>query len=260
MKYFFIVITLIGSIGCLNAQTSEGNKAPVIKEISLKMIAGRTPALDITRNYPIFQEDKGDISSNGSSLFALRAHYAKSFSRNLMWDIGVEAGIDSYHLLVMASEEFLNYGLVKPYSLQATIYDMFYFAAIPSIKYNFPLSIRSAVSIRLGARFTYYIPTGIDAAFNLVTPAGRTVNIFYTFLDSNKNNDIIISPDLGIEYIYQIHNSPFSFKGGLNTSFTRKEFLKGEFRITGDSEILDGEIAKKMMFFQLSLGACYRLP
>jgi opacity protein-like surface antigen len=260
-KWIFRIISCFGLVfltsTALQAQATDGSRPPA--EISLKVIVGSTSVLEFERNYSVVQADKADVVSDGSYMFALRANYTQSFHPRLRWDIGLEAGLDSYHLQVVASEAFLNTGFNRPYNVEATFFDLAYAAVLMGLKYQLPISPRSALSFNAGGRFTFYMPIGIGVGFGLIPSSGTQIDVFDAEMKSNPDNQLIVSPEFGLDYAYHFPRSNFVLLAGFNTSFSRETTLRGNYLIFGDQEVLKGTLSKEMMFFRLGLGVAYRL-
>lgn len=260
MRYIYILITLIGSIVCLRSQTTnditESNEISVMREISLKMIYGRTPALDFERNYPV-ESGKGDVASDGSSIFALCANYSRTLRRNLMWDVGLETGLNSYYLRVIAGEEFLDLGWEQPYISELTFHDVFYSSGILSLRYNIPVTQKSLIIFKAGVRASFFLPIVTDIQFGASPQPSQSFSIFSSSVQYNEKDNFIISPDLGVGYSYKLSESKVSLNVIINTSFSRKEILAGDYKINGDQETLEGKLSKKMVLLILGLGASY---
>lgn len=261
IRLTFRIISCFGLImltsGVLQAQATDDSRPPAV--ISLKVMAGSTSALEFERNYSASQADEADVLSEDSYLFALRANYTQSFHPRLAWSLGLEAGLDSYHLQVVASETFLNTGFNRPYNLEVTYFDLAYAAVLMGLKYQLPISPRSELSFNVGGRFTFYMPIGIGVGFGFIPSSGTQIDVFDAEMNSNPDNQLIVSPEFGLDYAYHFPRSNFVLLAGFNTSFSRKTTLRGNYLILGDQEVLTGTLSKDMMLFGLGLGVGYRL-
>lgn len=240
----------------LNAYSqSDDNPA----EISLNFIAGRTPSLEIERDYEILGIGQRDITSDASSIFAVRLNYSRKISSKFAWDIGLEGGLNSYHFRTLFDENFVDLSLDQPFSTQQTGYDLPYAAGVFGLKYISSLTSRSRVTFKFGIRASYYIPIVTDFVIRSVLQSGQNADIFTAQIINNDNDRIILSPDLSLDYLLNFPQSPFSLISGFNTSFSRKNFMNGTYELNGDQEKLEGRFSKKMIFLNFGLGLIYRL-
>lgn len=244
----------------LSFQVSAQQFESPIAELSLRLIGGQGSALEFARDYPL-QMDEVALTSEASPLFAARIGYSRFFQRNgrLMWDFGLEAGLDSYQFKLLATEDFVDLDWDQPFNDQFTEFDLFYAAALAGLKYRLPLSPRSSISLNAGARFTYYFRSYIELGVGAILDSGQAITIFSTEMESNVNGRMIIAPELGLDYYYVIPGSRFSITAGVNTSVSRSNYLEGEYQLNGDDELLQGSFTKSALFLGIQLGVVYRL-
>ncbi len=174
-----------------------------------------------------------------------------------MWDIGLETGLNSYQLRVIADEEFLDLGWEQPYVSELTFYDVLYSSAILSFRYNIPLTQKNLIFLKAGVRTSFFLPIVADIQFRASPQPNQSFNIFSTTVQYNEKNNVIISPNLSVGYSHKLPESKISLNTVINTSFSRKEILAGNYRINGDQETLEGRLSKKMMLLTLGVGVSY---
>ncbi|WP_020536299.1 hypothetical protein [Lewinella cohaerens] len=256
-KITYLSVFIFLTSQALQAQTNKTSTA--ISEVRLTIISGRSSALEFDRNYSTLQSNKADVVSDGAYLFALRANYTQSFYPRLAWSLGLEAGLDSYHLRVTASEEFLNVGLTRPYNQEATFFDLAYAAVVMGLKYQLPITSRSSVSVKANTRFSFFMPVFIGVGFGVSTGTGigMQARVFDADMKSNPDDQLIVSPEFGLDYTYDFPQSNFALVAGIHTSFSRKVTLSGDYLLTGEQEVFRGTLQKKMMFFNLGIGVAY---
>jgi hypothetical protein len=254
LRYFFALSLFHVFVISLYAQSNRDSR-----EIGITFITGRTPALEIQRDYELPQIGRRDISSDPSSLFALRLNYSKSISSKFAWDIGLEGGLNSYHFRMVLDEDFVNLSLPQTFYTEDTDYSLPYAAGILGIKYKSSLTLRSHLVFKLGIRASYYLPIITDYMIRVPLQSGQTSDVFIGQINPNQDSEIILSPDLSLDYLLDFPKSRCSLTTGFNTSFSRKYFMNGTFELNGDQQTLQGNFSKKMIFLNLGLGLIYRL-
>jgi hypothetical protein len=261
-RLVFSVISCFGLVFLIStALQAQANEESIPSgEISLKVIAGSTSALEFEREYSASQASQADVVSAGSYQFGLRVCYSQAFHPRFSWEMGLEGGVDSYQLGVVASGAFLNSVVNRPYE-QAIFLNLAYAAVLMGLKYRLPISTRSKLSFNAGGRFTFFMPVSTSVGFGrfISSGTGAGTDVFYANMRGNPDNQLIVSPEFGLDYAYHFPRSNFVLLAGFNTSFSRETTLRGNYLIFGDQEVLTGTLSKDMMLFSLGLGVAYRL-
>lgn len=250
------ILVLLTSIS-LPGQVVDNNKAAA--EIGLILFGGHTSALEFERDYSAAQASQADVVSDSSYQFGLRASYSQAFHPRFSWKMGLEGGVDAYQLGVVASGPFLNSLVNRPYE-QAIFVNLAYAAVLMGLKYQLPISKRSELTLSVGGRFTFFMPVSTSVGFGrfISNGTGAGTDVLYANMRGNPDNELIVSPEFGLDYAYHFPRSNFVLLAGFNTSFSRKTILRGNYLIFGEQEVLTGTLSKEMQFFRLGLGVAYR--
>lgn len=235
------------------AQTSIDRQGQLELGASLTL----SPALRIQRSYDI-QPGGSDISSSGSPGFEGYLGLSRPLSKNSRWMTGIAYGVYSYNIALYVTDEFNRLGW-GGYADNYTQFEIQYSSFLAGIRLDFPILGNDLLFLQPALRMTYHWRSYSELAAYAILDSGGIKQLFQAEMINNDNNDLIISPELGLFYQLNPAVGRLGLIAGANIVYSGQSPFSGDYQIVGDSDILEGTLRKRFLHLGASVAVFWKL-
>lgn len=235
LPYFFMLCFFLPEV---SAQSYLRNS------IQLSANADFPIAHEFVRDYP-FVPFGNDISTKRTFAFGGTITYRKHFKNRLSLDIGLTGGTDSDFYTINIRTDFLEEGILeKTFTRDYFDYDYLFGGLTLNIGYDLFQFKKSLFSLKTGVSAISFLPISIDKKL-WINSNNQKVQIFQNNLQVNEQDAVYLLSVFEADYRHMLGKNFFlGIAANVKFSLDGREYVKGNYRIIGESQELTGTYSK----------------
>lgn len=253
-KVLFILSIIIFNFAFIAKSFSQRERF-----ITLELLGNYHDRLHIDRNYEILP-NSSDVASKSSLGYEARLAYGFAVTKKIYAEVGFHYGIQPYQLKLA----FFNIDNMNGLNLFQNYkeYSLNYYGGNIDLEYRHEFGAKGkfAIGYKLGGAIVYHTPWFLTFSINWMTSSGNDLRLFYSEMQVNENNDLLLGLTGGINLRYKINEKVF-LKFGVNLFYSSKMIMNttDQFILRDGNVVHRGSYNTRFMYGGFSVGANYLL-